>query len=258
MRIFVVFATILLLFLTDCTAANMEIPKESMAKIHRVAVVSVLWDEIRFQRVGFTIFNNVDNYYPLSQWDINQKIESVVRTTMKKNKDVQLVEINFDREKLQDIYKSRGEGSGSAPFDRHYIALSHAPYNFKYIDSYLRQIVESNQVDTLIVIAENYGFAKVGSIETHVQGIAEINDQLGATTDLCFRAEIVVIDTHTLETISKTLLYTQNNLDNNYWQDDLTKLSNNQVEHIKETLFTGLDSNIPSALAKFGFVPSEK
>ncbi len=238
MRQILTLSFILLLF-TGCATVPMTVPSEKINAIKRVAVVSLLGDEIHFRKIGTTVFTNVDKKYSVQEWGIDQYIENLVKNELKNNENFQLVEINFDKEKLKDIYKST---------DR----IPYADYDFKYVDKYLQDIATSKQVDALILIAETS--SEIPGTPQYIRGYALYNRTflfLKVETKIYLNSVIEVVDLQTLKPFARQALFFSEKVDNSYWQEDIAKLNADQISFIKNTIINKLNEKVPLAIKHF-------
>lgn len=229
----------ILLLLTGCATVPKTVTPENINAIKRVAVVSLLGDEIHFRKIGTTVFTNVDKKFSVQEWGIDQHIENLVKNEFKNNKSIQLVEINFDKEKLKDIYKSTNR-------------IPYADYDLKYVDKYLHDVATSEQVDALILIAETS--IEIPNTPQYVRGYALYNRTflfLKFITKIYLVSAIEVVDLQTLKPFARQSLFFAEKVDNSYWQEDIAKLNADQISFIKNTIINKLNDKVPLAIKTF-------
>ena len=105
MRAFV--CIILLGLLSGCETFGERITDEQLAGIDKVGVVSIIDDQIAYNYVGVTVFNNENNLYPFPNLDIDNYVTSTMTSALSRvNPRVRVAPVDVDFATYRGAYKN--------------------------------------------------------------------------------------------------------------------------------------------------------
>ncbi|MES2942014.1 MAG: hypothetical protein V4772_03990 [Pseudomonadota bacterium] len=124
--------------LSACAAPKLS-PEQASA-IKRIGVVSVLPQEVKYRKIGITVFNN--EYKSLPAGDVfnttaRAKVEAYLRSTGK----YQVKQIEVDAPAMAQRLNARS------------LVMA---YNVERIDTELAELAKKHGVDAMIIVAENF------------------------------------------------------------------------------------------------------
>lgn len=124
------------IMLAGCASAPLQ--KDQRAKIRDVGVISLVGEEFRFTKIGFTVFNNDEFTKNNASWQLDRQIEqNVIETLKNANPPIQTVAPVVDHKSLYKLYRKEGFGS--------YVSLDR-------IESDLKELLNKQPMDALILV----------------------------------------------------------------------------------------------------------
>ena len=120
-------------------ATTAPIPKDQRAKIKEVGVISLVGEEFRFTKIGFTVFNNDEFTKNIAAWQLDKQIEQAVTDALKgANPPIQMVVPSVDHNSLYKLYRQKGAFGSYVSLDR--------------IENDLKALLNKQPMDALILV----------------------------------------------------------------------------------------------------------
>ena len=228
---------ILFFGLSLVSCAHRTVPKENLDTIKRIAVLSLLSDKIQFLQIGTTVFNNVENYHSVKEWEINHYIEGLIKNELAAMGQFKVMEVEFNRKKMYGIYRG--------------VDGVRSDHDTSNVEDYLAKLASSSNIDALILVARRY--VVLESPHRMVGGYTLYNRSLlGAKlmTQIYLTLVVEVVDLRTVKLLARRGISVQKTIPNSYWQEEIEDLTEDQVLFIKNTIFDKLREEVPLAVKK--------
>ena len=228
----ILFSMFLVASLVSCI--QRMISKENLDKISNVAALSLMGDKIQFVHIGTTVFNNVEKYHSVKDWRIDDYIEGLIKNELARNQQFAVLNVEFDREKMNDIYK-----------------VDTRIHDISKVKEYLQELALSNNVDTLFLVTHASIYFEYPS--RRVEGYTLYNRSFfgkKVETEINLTLSIEVVDLRTIKTLAGGGFFTKKDIDNSYYQEEIKDLTDDQVLFIKKIIFEILKEKIPSEVNK--------
>ena len=204
------------LWLTGCASA--ELSDEQLARIHRVAVLSTVGNELTLHEVPLLGFGVTDHFGPIEKFDLDRYITAKISAALGSRYTVVPV--------TAPIQVDHGDKTTWWYHDENF-TTAHLPTNGD---------VGDGTVDTFIVIEQGTGdpFAVHeqvhGAFVSHHPSLAPVETIVGIAYD------IVVIDAKTGKTLKRVDVPVAKDADNSLWAEKYDALTGAQKEGIDAKL----------------------
>ena len=105
---------LMIVILGGCTYAAIPIKNETLVKIDKIGIVSIVGNEFTYGYMGITVFNNevkLENQNFIDfDYQVQRILEESINTKLTNNpKPIKIVNVDFDREKLINSYREEGK-----------------------------------------------------------------------------------------------------------------------------------------------------
>lgn len=237
---------IVTILLIGCVG-TVPIKSEQKANLHKIAVVSLLGDEFRFTKIGFTVFNNDTFAKDSSTWKLDNLIEkNIAETIIHTSPDIQIVQVPFDRTELFRIYKPAESFGTYQSLDR--------------IDSELKKKTTETPVDAIILVHNNMDQDPIGRTSVPIAGYGVYYRSMPFVDPFIkpfALFSIVALDGKTLKPISEKYVrgisaaYGKSKIS---WDDQLKNNMSDQLSsEFRSEIEALIKNNIKSGLKEMGF-----
>ncbi len=226
---------------------TVPIKPEQRANLHKVAVVSLLGGDLRFTKVGFTVFNNDEFIKGSTTWNLDNEVQkNIVEVLRQTSPDLQVVPVPFDRSELFKIYKSSQSWGEYQSLDR--------------IEPELKRKMAESPVDAVILIHKIRVEDPVAFTSVYLEGYGVYYRSLPFVDPFIkpyalFR--IVVLDGKSLKPISDKYV---RGISNSYgksqisWDDQLkNNLSDQLISDFRSAIEVVVKNNVQIGLKEIGF-----
>ena len=232
--------TVLLVALLLVACSAPVINKEQTVGLKSIGVVSLLPDQISYQKIGVTVFNN--EYVNKSVGDaLNRKAQISAVAEIKKYSDKTAVVLEVDANTLAKSYRSG--------------ALAMA-YDVERIRGDLISLAKQNKLDAIIVIAERFD-SKNGIDGVRVYLSAGLKDIRAATIQTGMTVSIMAADGGILGVKSAGGQYGMNRAisrPNGAWSYKLDdNLDEATLQHISKNVQSAIAEDVATSLRLAGF-----
>jgi hypothetical protein len=150
-----IFCLFVLLTLSACATLPSSVedltPPDQLGKI---AVISVLGDNMNISYIGATVFGNRHSAADVSEWDIDKFVVTKTEDYLKQNGYI-VKRLSYEKAPLLEVYNNPEPGYGT--------------YS-KYVEDYLAKLAGDEGIDTFLVIYNTYHEDYVGGSEERLLG----------------------------------------------------------------------------------------
>lgn len=235
------FLGLMLLVMCGC-ATTKPIEPQKLTQIHRVGTISLLGDKINLVQVGTTVFNNVNSYNGVAEWNIDGFTVAEIQRQLAKNTSITPVPIAYQQSDFSEIYLSQ-------------LSFPYTDYDIASVKSKLIAIGKSNGIDTLLLVLSrrldmtgyNHYIHGYGVFSRSLLGV-----EVGSSFSLGLT--IAVVDLQTQEILSESAFSVVKPLDRGVWKDSISKYSEAERALLKSYALDGIKSEIPVSLGKLGLL----
>ena len=134
------FVLLLAVMLTACAAPKLT--QQQAASIKSVGIVSLLPQELKYRKIGITVFNNEFKSLPVAGDAFNVHARLSAEQYLRQSGKYQVKQIQ-----VSDV------NAMAARLNARTLVMSH---NVERIDKELADLAKANNVDAVVVIAENF------------------------------------------------------------------------------------------------------
>jgi|GEM_PF-6938831 hypothetical protein len=237
---------ILVLSLTAC--ANLSpIKPEQKSNIHNVAIVSILGDELKFTKVGLTVFSNDNFDRDTTNWNLDVEAQkSIMNELQSSSPDIKVVQVPFNREALFKIYKSPNSWGEYASLER--------------IEPELKNALAANPVDAVILVHKQRGEDAIGMTSIFLEGYGIYYRALPFVDPVLkpyVYFSIVVLDGKTLKPLTSRYvrgISTEYGKTKISWDDQIkSNLSEQLIADFQASIKSVIKNNLHTSLNEMGF-----
>lgn len=132
----------LLIGLGACASVPQRVSPETLTRIKKVAVMSLVAHEFHRQYVGFTAFGNEYDKHDIVSWKVDDEYEAQMHAALSKMGRFDVVRVPYERAALYGLYDSSGRGD--APAFR-------TP-KWSAIEEKLKTIADSHRIDAIVIL----------------------------------------------------------------------------------------------------------
>jgi hypothetical protein len=215
----------LIIALSGCETFGTKITEEQLSKIDKVALVSLIGDQIAYNYVGVTAFNNKNTLYPFPDINIDKYITTKISHALKRaNPRVDIVRLDNDFDTLMDSYSSR-ESITSFDMDRFIAKITDEALG-KGINYIIVASRDNIQFDEAPVAVHGFGLRKrVG------------RDVIGSFVLVKFQ----LIDISTKKELAKARVFERDRESKFQWKEPYDANSESVKEKLKSYIYKSID-----------------
>jgi hypothetical protein len=224
------------------TSGNVyPVTQESISKVNRIAVLSMLGDKIELKHLGTTVFNNKLIYQSV-EWKVDHFLKEIIENEIVSQTKYQIVNLIFDKEKLSKKEKENTYDSENG--------LPYVNFDFKDIEGYLREVSGASHFDTLILVTR--GITEIPGTPQYVEGYSYFTrsflSALQAQPELFVVLNIQLVDMKSIQEIASGGIIAIKKLSEDSVKKDFGELSIQEQNYLEKILKDVLKDKIESAL----------
>lgn len=230
-----VFGICLILFLAGCESFGSRITDERLINIDKVGVVSLLDDQVSYNYVGVTIFNNKDTLYPFAGLGIDDYVVTHISSALQRaNPKVEVVPVQVDFETFRSAYTNQQSIAGlKVQRFAHLFSEKAAELGLRHIIVASRDYV---QFDETPVMVNGFGLRK-----------RIWQDEVGSFVLIKFQ----LIDLSDWEELATTRIFERHKDSDFKWQEPFDQNGHSEKNRLKTYVYQTIDNwsrRIASAL----------
>jgi len=216
----------LMIVLSGCESFGKKITEEQLSKIDKVALVSLIDDQITYNSVGFTILDKKNTLYPFLGVNIDKYITTEISHALKRaNPRVDVVSLDYDFDTLMDSYSNR---KSLTSFD---------------IDRFIAKITDEALAKGInyVIVASRDDFYFEESAFTVVHGFGlrkKVNQDIVGSFVL---VKFQLIDISTKKELAKARIYEIDRESELQWSEPFDTNSESFKEKLKLYIYTSID-----------------
>lgn len=223
MRLLVV--TIILAFLAGCETFGSKIDEQKLQSIDKVALVSLIDDQISYNYVGLTVFNNKDNLYSFSGLKIDEYIQSKLSVSLERaNPRVKVYPVTVDFDEYRSSYEN----------PKHIASLN--------VDKFISKFSKvADQRGFRYVIVASRDSIQFDQTPVGVNGVG-LRKKIGNSTIGSFvLIKFQLLDLKTSEVLAKARVFERHRESKFPWLEPFEKNSEEFKESFKKYIYSSID-----------------
>lgn len=237
----IVFAVLILLAGTGCWPPKAtEIAPKEITRLHRVAVVSIMGNELHQVHIGTTVLTDRSSHLPVPAWDMDSFVTDVARERLRRCRGIEFVPLPADAITIESVY-------GSVP--QKYTQM----FSLTHIKDKLEVLARQFDIDAFIIIVRRSD-ASLTSKPVHGYSFCaqSLMGRISAVA-IFLSVTIRVVDAKTFEDLGEATIYTQRGVDPLLWRDDLSTLPPKDLARIEAVVKGFLRERLNSSMIEIGF-----
>lgn len=239
---------LLLLFITSGCIASYptSISVENRARMKKVAVISLMGDDLCRVNVGTTVFNNMVKYWDVSGWDIDKFAAETVISTLSAKGGYEFVHCDPEKASIKSLYGSAKNLDHQVSIDNLIVKLQGISLDSN-VDSF---IVVKRRAMNFVPLAPDYIWGYGSTIFCRSVLKLPVAARLYAAFD------IIVINARTMQVAAIGYDYARDRdwqeIESGFCKDELAELTPAQQDQIETKVKQILKYWIPARLDKLG------
>ncbi|MFL0802029.1 MAG: hypothetical protein K6L80_16400 [Agarilytica sp.] len=225
--------------LGGCTYAAIPIKNETLAKIDKVGIVSIIGNEFTYGYMGVTVFNNKVTLEEQELIDFDEKVEEILKTSIKTKlvnnpNPITVVDLNFDKEELIGSYKVDGK---------------YKSFDINLIANKLTVLANQHGLKYLIVVTRGYNALANGAGSTGGIGISKTvhmpKDEVILHNYLDYK--LFEVETQATPSFFSTsaMNFGQKREVQFPWKQPLSEYSDNEIDQLISLIIEDLEYRVP-------------
>lgn len=223
---------LVLVLLLGC-APMKPIPPETLNRINRIGIVSILEDKLRMQFTGFTIFNNYIEEIPVHHYKIDEYVVSTFEKEIVSHTDMSFVRVVTDIELLLSVNERR--------------------YDKAKMIKQLADLAAKNDLDAIIFVKRAWSDEPIlFNVKSSGYGVCK---QMGMAA-MYLIAEAKIYDARSMALLSDIFLHNNESVDVSFFNKDIDQLTRDQTRNLEQWVKTSIKKDIIEGLRRYGFMPN--
>ncbi len=185
--------------LAACATTQERVSTDALAKIKKVAVMSLTANEFHRQYTGFTVFGNESEMQDISAWKVDDEYETQIRSVLSKVARFDVIQVPYERKDFYSVYDING------PWD----APAYRTPKWTAVEEKLKAYSTKNSVDGIILILKRESNDFLASTNQYFRGAGFYVRGLGNTTGvsvLHLLSSVVLVDGQTGKPLATRIL----------------------------------------------------
>ncbi|MEW6442574.1 MAG: hypothetical protein AB1640_16675 [bacterium] len=248
-----IFVLLLLVMPTFNGCSHLQpIEPEKRNLIRRIAVVSLLGDDMQIKHVGTTVLTNSKSYESVEDWKMDDFATTIVKKAITSDSGYMYVELTGSQDALRKKYFANAKAR-KKPKD----LLTENLVN--HVKGELQALASADGADTLIVIVKTGDIDPcAGSAEEFVfgYGVCHRSFLTANITGLFCIAEVIVKDVRTMDTLRSRRAASEKVLDFTLWLDGFNagELSREEMKTVEKDIKESFSGALTTSLEKLGLI----
>jgi len=233
---------LMIVILGGCTYAAIPIKNETLVKIDKIGIVSIVGNEFTYGYMGITVFNNevkLENQNFIDfDYQVQRILEESINTKLTNNpKPIKIVNVDFDREKLINSYREEGK---------------YKVFNINLIKNELTNIANSHDLKYLVVVTRGYNAIANGAGSTGGVGLSKTihmpRDEVILHNYLDYK--LFEVESQTVPSFFSTsaMNFGQKREVKFPWKQPLTEYTDEEIQLLKSLIIEDLEFRVPWAV----------
>lgn len=229
-----------LLFGSGCVPKATGIAPKEMAHIRRVAVVSLLGNELHQLHSGTTLFTDRSTHFPVPSWDIDSFVTGLAAERLRRCRGIEFVALPEHAVTLESIYGSVTNKDSET-------------FSLNHVKEPLTALSTTYGIDAYIIIVRR-SVGGIGPMPIHgycLYGRSLLGKMVSLSVFVC--ADLRVIDARSFEELGEATINTFGGVDTALWRDDLATLHPVDLARIEKEVKGRLGARVNARLIEVGF-----